>query len=221
MASYTGRGKVPKRWAVLVIGAAVAAALSMMAVPAGALTPVRERGEASDQRVATVGPILPPGPGQSIGEPRYTVELVSFKALDESGADWSGSDEVFGLFRSTGGYSVRTAKQGDVDSGNSRAFGSQERCLTRQRVLSGSPDRGWLIAPDGTRWDCDPRGFRHRSDCGSSSSKPTAATRSFPPVSTRTPHRFATRPTTSSGEPSQRTAPASWRVGFDAWATPT
>ena len=147
-------------------------------------------------------------PGQTIGEPRYTVELVSFKAHDESGADWSGSDEVFGLFRSTGGYSVRTAKQGDVDSGNSRAFGSQERCLTRQRVLSGSADRGWLIAPDGTRWDCDPRGCPRRSDCGSSSSRTMAATRSFPPVSTRTLHRFATRPTTSSGEPSRRTAPA-------------
>ena len=158
MAAYTGRGGMPTRWAVLVIVAAVAAALSVMAVPAGALTPVRESGEASRLRVAAVGPMLPPGPGKTIGEPRYTVELVSFKALDESGADWSGSDEVFGLFRSTGGYSVRTVKQGDVDSGNSRAFGSQERCLTRQRVLSGSADRGWLIAPDGTRWDCDPRG---------------------------------------------------------------
>jgi hypothetical protein len=157
MAAYTVRSKARTRWAVLVIGAAVAAALSTTAVPAGALTPVRAS-EASDLRVAAVGPMLPPGPGQSIGEPRYTVELVSFKALDESGADWSGSDEVFGLFNSTRGYSVRTAKQGDVDTGNSRAFASQERCLTRQRVLSGNPDRGWLIAPDGTRWDCDPRG---------------------------------------------------------------
>ena len=62
MAAYTGRGKVPTRWAVLVIGAAVVAALSVMAVPAGALTPVGESGEASRLRVAAVGPILPPGP---------------------------------------------------------------------------------------------------------------------------------------------------------------
>jgi hypothetical protein len=158
MATYTGRGKVPTRWAVLVLGAAVAAALSMMAVPAGALTPVRESGEASDLRVASAGPTLPPGPGQSIGEPRYTVELVGFRALDESGYDWNGSDEVFGLFSATGGYSVRTVTQGDVDTGTGRVFGRQERCLTRQRVLAGGPDRGWLMAPDGTRWECDPRG---------------------------------------------------------------
>jgi hypothetical protein len=157
MAAYAGRGRVPTRWAVLVVGA-LAALLSMMVVPAAALPPGGESGEVSKLRVATAGPMLPPGPGQSVGEPRYTVELVSFKALDESGYDWNGSDEVFGLFSSNRGYSVRTVKQGDVDSGNSRAFGSQERCLTGQRVLSGGVDRGWLIAPDGTRWDCDPRG---------------------------------------------------------------
>ena len=122
---------MPTRWAVLVIVAAVAAALSVMAVPAGALTPVRESGEASRLRVAAVGPILPPGPGQTIGEPRYTVELVSFKALDESGADWSGSDEVFGLFRSTGGYSVRT-----VEAGRCRL--RQQPCVREPGTLSDS-----------------------------------------------------------------------------------
>ena len=137
MTAHSRRGKVPARWAALAIGL-LAAALSLTAVPADAL-------------------VRPTDPSQSFGEPRYTVEVLGFTALDESGADWSGSDEVFGLFSSTRGYSVRTKKQGDVDSGNSRAFASQERCLTRQRVLSGSPDRGWLIAPD-TRWDCDPRG---------------------------------------------------------------
>jgi hypothetical protein len=142
---------------VLVIGA-LAAVLSVMAVPAGALPPRGESREASILRVATAGPIVPPGPAQSFGAPRYTVEVVGFRALDESGYDWSGSDEVFGLFSATGGYSVRTVKQGDVDTGNGRVFGREERCLTRQRVLAGGPDRGWLMAPDGTRWDCDPRG---------------------------------------------------------------
>jgi hypothetical protein len=144
MGIHNARGTGPTRWAVLVIGAVVAAAW-LMTVPAGA-------------RVAPAGPLLPPGPGQSFGEPRYTVEVLGFRALDESGADWSGSDEVFGLFGSTRGYSVRTLKQGDVDSGNGRTFGTQERCLTRQRVLSGTVDRSWLIAPNGARWDCDPRG---------------------------------------------------------------
>lgn len=145
---------------MMVIGIGLLAAVcSMMAIPASALPSGGTSAEASNpRRVASVGPVLPPGPAQSIGEPRYTVELVGFIAVDESGYDWNGSDEVFGLFSSTGAYNLRTVKQGDVDTGDSRLFGKQERCLTRQRILAGEPDRGWLMAPDGTRWDCDPRG---------------------------------------------------------------
>jgi hypothetical protein len=87
--------------------------------------------------------------------PLYTVEVHGFKALDESGSDWSGSDEVFGLFHSTRGYSTRTTKQGNVDSGDFRRIGNRERCLAPQRILSGGPVLGWLVASE-TSWDCGP-----------------------------------------------------------------
>ena len=65
--------------------------------------------------VAIPGSTQPPP-----SEHRYTVEVHGFKAIDESGADWSGSDEVFGFFGATGGRWVRTSKYGDVDTGDWR-----------------------------------------------------------------------------------------------------
>jgi hypothetical protein len=90
-----------------------------------------------------------------LGGPLYSVEVHGFTALDESGYDWSGSDEVFGRFRSTRGYSTKTRVQGNVDSGDFRRFGNQERCLAPQRILAGRPFQSLLVAP-GDRWDCRP-----------------------------------------------------------------
>jgi hypothetical protein len=90
-----------------------------------------------------------------LGGPLYSVEVHGFRAIDESGIDWPGSDEVFGLFRSTRGYSTKTSVYRDVDSGDFRRFGNQERCLAPQRILSGRPFGSVLVAP-GDRWDCSP-----------------------------------------------------------------
>ena len=63
--------------------------------------------------------------------PRYKVTAVSFKAVDESSLDWSGSDEPFWVFGSVanGGtaYSTRSGVFGDVDTGETRSMSSQ--CL--------------------------------------------------------------------------------------------
>ena len=92
------------------------------------------------------------------GEPRYAVSVVSFRALDESGYDWSGSDEVFGIFASTRGHPTATSVHGDVDSGDLVDFTALERCLAPQRIISGQvPAGGTLVAPDDT-WECDSRG---------------------------------------------------------------
>jgi hypothetical protein len=126
--------------AALLIIAAAAAALSVMAVPAAAVTP---------------GPL---GTSQvPQGEPRYTVEVLHIRAIDESGPDWWGNDKVFGLFDSTRGYSTRTNAYDGVDTGDFVQLARGERCLTPQRVLSGGTIHGWLVAPE-TRWECDPRG---------------------------------------------------------------
>jgi hypothetical protein len=146
---------------------AALAALSILAASAAALPP-RDTiggGQAPGQGVPpAAGPVRPPSrPQVSIGEPRYTVEVLNLDAIDESGADWSGSDEVFGIFRATGGYRTRTRTHGDVDTGSLVTFASEERCLTSQRVLSGGITTGigglpWGLVAPGARWECDPRG---------------------------------------------------------------
>ena len=62
--------------------------------------------------------------------PRYKVEAVSFKADDESGWDWTGSDEPIWAFHGVSGTgaAVDSAQEfGDVDTGETRNFGP--RCL--------------------------------------------------------------------------------------------
>jgi hypothetical protein len=95
------------------------------------------------------------------GQPRYTVEAHGFTAVDESGPDWSGSDEVFGLFKESRGALSVTSVYGDVDSGEFRRLRDHERCVVPQRVLSTNGTSSivgpLLWAPSDT-WECDPRG---------------------------------------------------------------
>jgi hypothetical protein len=101
---------------------------------------------------------VPPTPQQQgAGEQRYVVAVHSFRAIDESGADWSGSDEVIGAFGSTRGHGIVTTSHGDVDTGDRVDFTNTERCLAPQRILSGGVTYGSLWAPE-DRWECDPRG---------------------------------------------------------------
>ena len=113
------------------------------------------------------------------GEPRYAVSVVSFRALDESGYDWSGSDEVFGIFASTRGHPTATSVHGDVDSGDLVDFTALERCLAPQRIISGQvPAGGTLVAPDDT-WECDSRGVPRRSGSTWNCGRTTDARRCF------------------------------------------
>jgi hypothetical protein len=65
--------------------------------------------------------------------PKYTVKAVSFHAVDETGADWLGSDEPFWIFSGVGvdGTALTTASRvfGDVDTGDTVSFGATEGCL--------------------------------------------------------------------------------------------
>jgi len=62
--------------------------------------------------------------------PQFTAEAVSFRAIDESGADWAGSDEVYAVFSDGTPDDLITSTYGDVDTGETRTFSPQQRCIT-------------------------------------------------------------------------------------------
>ena len=89
---------------------------------------VSESKETDNQRWVT-GLTSPACPTQ----PHYKVKAVSFHAVDESGIDWTGSDEPFGMFSGAGptGQTVTTKSHvfGDIDTGDTGYFGATEGCM--------------------------------------------------------------------------------------------
>jgi hypothetical protein len=70
--------------------------------------------------------------------PKYTIKAISFHCNDETGWDWSGSDEPYWIFGSLGsGTAVTTRSKvfGDVDTGDSRTFDANEGCIWGQNCL--------------------------------------------------------------------------------------
>jgi hypothetical protein len=86
---------------------------------------VSEANETNNTRQA-VG-VVPPCPA------RYRVSVSSFTAIDESGIDWTGSDEPYWIFSTvgTGGTASTRASQvfGSIDSGDTQSFGVADGCL--------------------------------------------------------------------------------------------
>ena len=89
---------------------------------------VAESRETDNQRVA-VGLTFPTCPTQ----PRYKVKAVSFHAVDESGWDWTGSDEIYPVFSAVGPdgsqHTTRSHVFGDIDTGDTGYFNADEGCL--------------------------------------------------------------------------------------------
>jgi hypothetical protein len=65
--------------------------------------------------------------------PRYKVSAAHFKAIDESGDDWAGSDEVYWTFSSvsnTGTAATRnTQVYGSMDTGDTQPFSVLDGCI--------------------------------------------------------------------------------------------
>jgi hypothetical protein len=61
-------------------------------------------------------------------ERRYKIEAVSFKAFDETGVDWWGSDEVKVETRDAEGWTVSNEID-DVDSGDTHPFDPAKSCI--------------------------------------------------------------------------------------------
>jgi hypothetical protein len=102
------------------------------------------------------GPTVPPNP---LRQPRYVLQAISFHAIDESGYDWLGSDEIFALFDEGSNLAV-TSVFDDVDTGDTRQFGVTERCITPIAALVPGTDDGdhkWS-GESGDQWRCAEQG---------------------------------------------------------------
>ncbi len=86
---------------------------------------------------------------------RFIVVAEDFTAVDESGADWPGSDEIYAIWTS-GGTGARTSVFEDVDTGETKNFRDDERCIYPMQDRTGTDTL--LIADDGDRWGCVPGG---------------------------------------------------------------
>jgi hypothetical protein len=83
-------------------------------------------------------------------QPRYTVKAVSFHAVDESGIDRLGSDEVYGVFSSVGTNPVTASTSTshrfeDIDTGDTAAFDPMDGCIYRTCSLGGTAPIGLSI----------------------------------------------------------------------------
>lgn len=83
------------------------------------------------------------GPG-----PRFVVRAYTFDATDQTGWDWTGSDDLVTIFR-TDEYTLVGPEYGDVDSSNPpKHYSGTDSCI--MPVVDNTPsDR---------KWECDSRG---------------------------------------------------------------
>jgi hypothetical protein len=66
-------------------------------------------------------------------ERRYKIEALRFKARDETGYDWAGSDEVMVTTEDAMGWTVSN-EIGDIDSGNVHNFDPAKSCIISVRA---------------------------------------------------------------------------------------
>ena len=85
-----------------------------------------------------------------IREPRFIVEAVRFKAVDESGRTDLTSDEVFAVFRS-GEHSMITEVYDDVDSSDVESFEAGQSCIWPVADTSQRGERTWACSTEGGR----------------------------------------------------------------------
>jgi hypothetical protein len=65
-------------------------------------------------------------------ERRYKIEAMRFKARDETGIDWLGSDEVMVETEDAKGWTV-SKEIGDIDSGDTHSFDPAKSCIIAVR----------------------------------------------------------------------------------------
>ena len=69
----------------------------------------------------------------TISVPQFVVHAVKFRAVDETGWDWPGSDEVHWVFADWQPFDERaTTVYGNVDSGETKTFRAVDQCIAPQ-----------------------------------------------------------------------------------------
>lgn len=117
---------------------------------------VREYQTPAPQRPTRTRPLREgvTGLGQTqdvIREPRFIVEAVSFDAVDESGPNFPGSDEVYAMFRS-GDNVMATRLYEDVDDDDDPIqFERHQSCIFPAVDPDGHDNGRWSCAAQGAR----------------------------------------------------------------------
>ncbi|MEO7654621.1 MAG: hypothetical protein ABIS23_02920 [Sphingomicrobium sp.] len=74
--------------------------------------------------------------------PQFVVHAVSFKAIDETGWDWTGSDEVHAVFADFSPIDERPTSEYDhVNAGETIAFIADDQCISPLPDCSRGRDR--------------------------------------------------------------------------------
>ena len=134
--------------------------------------------------LALTGASVPKAQGQALAGPSKTVVFrisqfvataVKFKARNETGPDWPGPDEVYGVFSDSNPAhnDFVTSTYGDVDLGETKNFRAADRCIGPQaacdRGVSGMAFKYALWASDGGFCYGDAPGLHYRLDHGNCS----------------------------------------------------
>jgi hypothetical protein len=96
------------------------------------------------------GPTTPPsGPPQ----PRFMVQAQRFRAENESGEDWLGSDEIFAVYEANG-VLASTQVYEDVDTGDTVEIAVSEQCITPIEPVTATGSPIELSGESGDTWRC-------------------------------------------------------------------
>jgi len=107
-------------------------ALALSTAGAGAQAPPTVPQPGVGPPAAVVLPLDIPWHTFEVIERRYKIEALRFKALDETGIDWWGSDEVMVETTEAKGWTV-TNEIGDIDSGDTHHFDPAKSCIVGVR----------------------------------------------------------------------------------------
>ncbi len=96
-------------------------------------------------------PVQPPVGGTYDLVPMFQVEALGFTAIDESGVDVLGSDEIWAMWSSQGKVAA-TQVFDDVDTGESRSFHVYQSCIYPMAIdvgIDGRNGDGWTCVDGG------------------------------------------------------------------------